>query len=57
MPDFNQFLSSSIQQTRLDQVVESDMLKDIALELVRPNAEAALAFEQEQERLQQACGF
>ncbi|MCU7646567.1 hypothetical protein [Pseudomonas piscis] len=57
MPDFNQFLSSSIQQTRLDQVVESDMLKDIALELLRPHAEAALAFEREQERLQQECGF
>ncbi len=32
-------------------------LKDIALELLRPHAEAALTFEQEQERLQQECGF
>ena len=32
-------------------------LKDIALELLKPHAEAAVAFEQEQARLEQECGF
>ena len=32
-------------------------LKDIALELLRPHAEAAVAFEQERARLERECGF